>query len=261
MVYLTIFLLSLIGFAFLLTDHLIFLSAKSTQEEVYQLKEKIQTDYRSRFYEIDATDEVEFAGYTNLQQYCTEAGLHCKPDWSWRIQVIDQDIYRYRTVSVVNGNGLVLFSVSGQPIWSEYLTQVDSVIGTFCSNLYDYGKLMSEKAAADLNWYARSEGGCYYDSGVNEVVLGQVRIEKEIRCSNAVANDNGWATVSDANATVIGGIFRLATGEIEIKNTNSIYTQECGAYGLSDTAPPYAVAVRIKLLPEPDKYYQICCGF
>ncbi len=253
----------MMGFIFLLMNWQLDLLSMDKQRQIDDLYKRLSAEYASRFIEVDSSDQNDFLGYLQLQDYCRDISLSCRGptgDWSWNIQLVDTPLYRYRVIRVLDGNGRQLFSVSGEPIWSGYLRKVDAAVGIFCSNLYDYMKIMSEKAAADLNWYAITESGCYYDAGVNSVSLGGVSITKEIRCSDAVSSSaDGWAAVSAANATVVGGVFRLDTGEIEIKNTNSIYTGECAYAGLTGTQPPYAVAVRVKI--QEGRYFEVCCGF
>ena len=226
------------------------------KQTVLDLQRYIEQDYKAHFYQIDESDNPDFMGYASLQDYCNEKSLVCKDqfgNWQWQIQIIPNGLYQYRQITVFSGAGRELFRVSGLPYWAEYMNRVDYVVGVFCTNLYNYYKSMSDKAGADLNWYAISGGACNYDGGVNQVTRGTVTISKQIRCTD------GWMDVFNAGATVVGGLFRLETGTIEIKNTNDIYVNECKDAGLTGMSPPYAVAVRMHILKN--NYYEVCCGY
>ena len=226
------------------------------RQTIEALEGYIQQDYKAQFYEIDKSDNPDFMGYVNLQDYCSAKSLVCRDqfgNWYWQIQVIPNGLYQYRTITVFSGAGKQLFQVSGLPYWAEYMSRVDYAVGVFCSNLYNYYKAMSDRANADLNWYAKADTACNYDGGVNQVTIGSVTVSKQIECTD------GWMDVFSAGATVVGGFFTLETGTIEIKNTNDIYTGECVDSGLTGASPPYAVAVRLHILKN--NYYEVCCGY
>lgn len=221
------------------------------------LRGVIESDYQGRFTQVDGSNNNDFLGYTDLQGYCRDKSLQCydiNGNWTWIIAVRDNGIYTYRDISIYDSRGRELFTVSGQKYWNDYLRKLDIAIGGICTDLYNYYKNMSEASGYDLNWYARTEGSCIYDGGVNRISYGNTTISKQIGCSN------GWADADSVGLqNVLARVLTFDTGKLQINNTNSIYTNECSQYNLTGTTPPYAVALRVPI--KQNVYYQVCCGF
>ena len=251
--------LALVGVIGVFSSNLFDLFSTSQSQSQSQLEYAIETDYQSRFYQVDSNTGFDFLGYMNLQDYCRDKSIACydvNGNWTWRIALSDNGLYSYRDIFVYDGRGRLLFSVSGQKYWNDYLKRLDKTIGSICTDLYNYNKNMSERTGYDLNWYARTEGSCYYDGGVNQITYKSqnITVSKQIKCSN------GWA---DADRIwldrVITGVIVFETGKLQVNNVNSIYSNECAGNGLTGTTPPYAVALRVLL--NQNRYYQVCCGF
>lgn len=224
---------------------------KTNIEMIYKA---IDTDYRSNFYNIDNSDT--FLNYNTLQEYCKDRGIICNDitgEYTWRVINRNTNLYRYKEISIYDGVGNLILTYTGQPVWAEYVRAVDGMIGVFCTNLFNYNKSMSEKSGMDLNWYAKTEGSCYYDNGYNDIQVGTKTISKQISCTN------GWANASNVGFDVAAGIpLQTQTGPIQVNNTNSIYSNECITAGLTGTSPPYAVAIRVWINRN---YLQVCCGY
>ncbi len=226
------------------------------RSRVEALISAIKTDYGSDFFNIDNDTNDDFEGFYNLQDYCRSRSLICRDQrgpWRWEITIYEEPLFRYRVIKIYDADGDELGEVSGAPYWGKYMMHVDYTIGSVCGLLLDYWKGMSNMAGADLNWYAENGPGCTYDGGVDSVTVGSAVVKKQISCAA------DWTPATSLGLDqIVGGLWKLRTGTIEIKNGNSIYTNECASSGLDGTKPPYAVALRVWVLKG---YYQVCCGY
>lgn len=251
---------------------------ESKEKRIEQLLVKIREDYWSNLDVVDNNNTPAFLGYTNLQAYCRDRDLLCFDErgrWSWRIFVynvpgipmgtVTSGGYTARRVQILDSSGNVLGEVDGGVIWSRYLSNLNRILGVICSNFYDYFKNKTEITGAELNWYAWSDmTSCFYDFGVNGVVHGDSIISKEIPCYSQYAPISQVYADQLSNGvafpiTAITGNFVFKTGELELRNSNDIYNQECSYTGLSGQTPPYAIALRVPL--QPGRYLYVCCGY
>jgi hypothetical protein len=226
------------------------LEDKLMKDRVNALVERITSDYKNNLKDVDSDASPSFLTYSDLQKYCSDKSLDCfdiAGQWFWRITVNDNGVYKYRVIDIYSnkmGRSLLLAKIRGDAFWSDYIRYVDGQVGMICTNTFNYYRDKSETIGADINWYAKNGNGCSYDG--NDSL-------KEIGCSG------GWAKPDKIGfSNIIGGVYKYPTGDLEIKNTNDIYGNECK--DLTST-PPYAVAIRVPIQPNFKRYFTVCCGY
>jgi hypothetical protein len=227
------------------------LEDKLMKDRVNALVERITSDYKNNLKDVDSDDSPSFLGYSDLQKYCSDRSLDCfdiAGQWSWKITVNDNGVYKYRVIDIYSNKrkDSPIAEIRGDTFWSDYIRYVDGQVGMICTNAFNYYRDKSETIGADINWYAKNGNGCSYDYPDDDSL-------KEISCSG------GWAkpdTIGFSN--VIGGVYKYPTGDLEIKNTNDIYGRECKDL---TNPPPYAVAIRVPIQPNFNRYFVACCGY
>ena len=89
-----------------------------------QLISKITIDYKNNFDIVDSNTSNQFMGYTDLQTYCKDNSIRCEDltgKWRWTIQTFEEPLFYYKVIRVYDGKNSVLFSISGKPIWLDYI--------------------------------------------------------------------------------------------------------------------------------------------